>query len=303
MAKASKNSAKTATDILRQQLESLLAKRGIYKLSSYGWSGPDEYDNETIGHAMWQTDSLYFRFLQAHFSATHANGPKPRILEPWEQFLVQSGGDFEGLVEAARLSIGLTLFQRQATDRDHYGESSLFQVHLISSMVLLSTASDRLRDLFIAAVFHVTTGQFENARADADGLRARDERKAAWYSGPFYEADQLAAVYGIEAFRALPAMADRMFEFRSVRNQTVHSIATELGRQQRELAKRKTPDRVAEAYSYEEVQKWREKADLEYRERIETDVAQLIDWYKLLIVMSNDVFIIENTLRRRGYRA
>jgi hypothetical protein len=290
---------------VRDKGERILHARGIYELGSYGWRGPDDFDSETIGHAMWQTDSLYFHFLEAHFSATHANGPAPRVLEPWEQFLVQSGGDFEGLMQAAWLSIGLTLFHRQTTERDHYGENSFFQVHLISSMILLSTAADRLRDLFVAAVFQINTDQYENARAEADGLKGRKERKATWYNGPFYEAAQfaVAAAHAKEAFSALPSMADRMFKLRSLRNQVIHTVATELGRQQRELAEKTEPDVVAEEYFYENVRNWQEQSDAEYLARVEEDVTRLIDWYKLLIEMSNEVFIVENNLRRHGYRA
>src|SRR5262245_49805712 len=101
------------------KIDSLLTDRGIYKLGNYGWKGYDEYDDQMIGHAMWQTDSLHFHLLEAHFLATHENGPSPPVLEPWQQFLVASGGDFEGLMEASRLSIGLTLVQQGATKRDH----------------------------------------------------------------------------------------------------------------------------------------------------------------------------------------
>ncbi len=296
-------SPQIVNDHVRKQITELLQKRGIYELGSYGWSGPDDYDDDTIGHAMWQTDSLYFHFLEAHFSATHAHGSAPKALESWQQFLVKSGGDFGGLVEAARLSIGLTLFQQRATDRDHYGESSFFQVHLMSSMVLLSAASDRLRDLFIAAVFQVNTDQYEGVRKDADTLKKKKESKASWYSGPFYEATRfpVATTYSTESFTALPALADRIFERRKVRNEIVHVVATELGRQRREFACRKKPDVVDENYSYEDIQAYQKQADTEYQARVSGDVERLTSWYELLIDMSNEVFIIENTLRRHSF--
>lgn len=297
--------AKFIDEYLRKEIARLLHALGIYDLNSYGWSGPDDYDPKMMGHAMWQTDSLSFRHLDAHFSATHSGGPAPRVLEPWEQFLVQSGGDFEGLMQATWLSIGLTLFHQQTTDRDHYAENSLFQVQLISSTVLLSTAADRLRDLFIAAVFQVNTKLYQNARAEEDSKKSRRERTAVWYSGPFYEASGLAIAsqHAQESFAALPAMADKMFVYRSLRNEVVHSVATEMGRRERELAGRKAPDEVSEDFSYEDVRRWQEQADADYRARVEADAARLIDWYRLLIEMSNEVFIVENTLRRQGYRA
>jgi hypothetical protein len=292
--------AKLIDKYLREEIARLLHGRGIYDPNSYGWSGPDDYDSETIGHAMAQTDSLSFRYLDAHLYATHANGPPPRVLAPWEQFLVQSGEDFEGLMHAAWLSVGLTLFHNQTTDREHYAENSLFQVQLISSTVILSTAADRLRDFFVAAVFQERTAQYENARAEEDRKKGRDDRTAVWYSGPFYEAAQsaVAGIHARSAFELLPDMSDRMFVFRSVRNQVVHSVATELGRQARELAKQTAPDRVEESISFDDVRRWQEQAETEYRQRVEADATRLIDWYKLLIEMSNQIFIVENTLRR-----
>jgi hypothetical protein len=59
---------------VREDLISLLHERGIYELNSCGRSGPDDHDDEMIGRAMWQTGSLSFRFLDAHFSGAHAHG-------------------------------------------------------------------------------------------------------------------------------------------------------------------------------------------------------------------------------------
>jgi hypothetical protein len=288
-------SPKIANKYVREKIENLLQGRDIYPLNRYGWTGPDTYDDEMIGHAIWQTDSLYFRFLDEHFSATHANGPAPAALEPWQQFLVTSGGDFEGLIEAARLSIGLVLFQCVTTERDHYAEDSLFQVHLISSMVLLGSASDRLRDLFIAAVFKKDTDQYVK-----DSIRDK-KRHPTWYNAPFLEAAVFAredALHGRESFALLPAFAYRIHELRELRNKVVHKTATELGRHQRDFAKKRVPDRVTEDFSYEEMIAYQSQLDADYRKRINDDVDTIVSWYELLIETSNHVFIIENTLRR-----
>lgn len=65
-------SPQIANEFIRDEITKLLHARHVYELGNYGWSGPDDYDSEMIGHAMWQTGSLYFHFLEAHFSATHA---------------------------------------------------------------------------------------------------------------------------------------------------------------------------------------------------------------------------------------
>jgi hypothetical protein len=52
-------------------------------------------------------------------------------------------------MEMARLSIGLMLFQDARVGEDTTAPDSLFAVHLLAAMLLLASASDRLRDFFI----------------------------------------------------------------------------------------------------------------------------------------------------------
>jgi hypothetical protein len=231
---ASKDRA-AAEKVIRDEIETLLQSHDIYPLGNYGWSGPDDYDEDMVGHAMWQTHSLYGRFPDAHFSATHNNAPPPRGLEPWEQFLVGSGGDFEGLMEAARLSIGLVLFFRATKDRGLYDESSLFQVHLMSSMLLLSTAADRLRDLFIASVFQANTEEYQLAR--------RGNRKARRYNAPFEEAALAIAGSARQSasYEHLKTQANLMQAFRQSRNSVVHVVRVSGDPQYRRACRHRSP--------------------------------------------------------------
>jgi hypothetical protein len=109
----------------------------------YGWLNADDHDPEMVGHATAQTSSLSWRILEAK------DKPNAPQIETWEKSLVVAGGDFEGLMEASRISIGLMLVHEKAWD--------FFSVHLMGSMFFLSAASDQLRDSYISAVFAETT--------------------------------------------------------------------------------------------------------------------------------------------------
>src|ERR1700752_3296412 len=101
-------SPRAITQYIREEIRTLLQANDIYELESYGWLDAynDIVDPELIGHPMRQRDSFWWRFLFA------TDCPNPPQLTPWEKSLVIADGDFEGLMEAARLSIGLMLFQR-----------------------------------------------------------------------------------------------------------------------------------------------------------------------------------------------
>ena len=235
---------------------------------------------------MRQTDSLSWRFLEAAMDS-----PSPPQLASWEKFLVVSGGDFEGLMEAARLSIGLMLFQDAVVRENITGSDSFFPVHLMGSMILLGSASDRLRDFFIGSVFHKTTDEYAKEKY------RRQHRR--WYRTPFNEAreclgDRPAPLAA--ALTILPDLTGQVQKFRDIRNEIVHVIATELGRQKQRLVN-DPPSAPTDEFDWEitddMLHKFSEEAATEHWNRI----SQPIDWYGLLIEASNQVFIIENTLR------
>jgi hypothetical protein len=145
-------SPQTINQYIREEITELLVNNEVYELQSYGWIDAHTHDPELVGHAMQQTDSFAWRFLLAAIDS-----PNPPQLNPWEKALAVSGGDFEGLMEAARISIGLMLFQDARVGENITAPDSFFSVHLMGAMFLLGAASDRLRDFFVSAVFHKIT--------------------------------------------------------------------------------------------------------------------------------------------------
>jgi hypothetical protein len=288
---------------IREEITKLLHAHNIYALESYGWI--DAYneipDPELVGHAMQERDSFAWRFFLAA-----ADSPSPPHLQEWEKALVIAGGDFEGLMEAARLSIGLMLYQDALVREDASAPDSFFAVHLIAAMLLLGTASDRLRDFFISAVFQKITERPRRGPATApeyytDGMFIK-RRDRSRYVTPFNEAlycpllghaDPVAT-----SAAALPALAERLENFRLMRHDVVHVLATEKGKQHQRLV-RNPPSAHDDDGDFFEItddmlKEATESADAEHHERIFAPIR----WYQLLVEGSHHVFVIENTLRR-----
>jgi hypothetical protein len=277
MAKAPTLVLSDINTFLRDRMETLLCAGGIYKIDDYGFSGPDDYDEEFIGHAMQQTDSLSFRVLDAHAWPASRIGP----LTDWQQFQVAAESDFEGIMKAARTSIGLTMLQRQASVGDHYEDESFFQVHLIASQMLLGAASDRLRDAFVAGVFN---------RTDFAG----------WFQAPFVEVAANVTEYPpclADSLSALPPLAERIHAFRAMRNTVVHETATEIGRVYKRMAGDFPVEPTNEWIPYAEVVAGIEKAEAEHQARVDVDLGAIVEWYKLLVDASHHGFRVIVILR------
>ena len=282
---------------LRAEIDELLHARGIYRLESYGWIDADTYDPDLIGHAMNQTDSLSFRYFLAAMDA-----PDAPYLTEWQKSLIIAGGDFEGLMEAVRLSIGLLLFE-DSLPPTNTNRSAFLSLHLMSAMFLLGAASDRIWDFFVLAVFkkprerprqsptkdYYAKGKFEN-------------RERSKYSTAFHEASRLTGKTNdiSDSLTELPNITEKIELFRESRNGIVHRIATEQGQQELRLVNdppsNDGTDHVDWTPPSEEViREMRYQEETEHQKRI----AEPIDWYKTLIEASNHVFIIENGLRKR----
>jgi hypothetical protein len=299
MSEDQKSSPKAISEKLREAVTELLSANGVYDLDSYGWLNADDADPELIGHVMWQTDSLSFRLLDARMEAMQSKTAKFPELDSWQRFLISVGGDFEGLMDVARLSIGLALFEWEVGDIGQFGANGFFQLHLIAAMVTLGAASDRLRDVFVASIFHENTKQYE-----AGKWKDKSDRRR--YDAPFAEAAERLQLLATapESVVKLPVLADEIHTFRQVRNAVVHDLATETGRLAYDIANKPRPPTYSEALEMAHV-KVRERAteaEDEHLTWLAGEMARPINWYKLLIEMSNHVFIVENRLRRRVVR-
>jgi hypothetical protein len=278
---------------LQEAVTGLLHANHVYAIGAYGWSGPDDVDSETVGHAMWQTDGPTDDLLDSAMSASTTVAP---TVTKWQILCSVAGADFEGLMIAARLSIGHALYHVHVAGDQLDGEESLANVHLLSALMILGAGSDRLRDLFVAAVFEKTLKAYERAPS-----RFGYDRRQ--FDTPFREARELGMNLAKfeDALPKLERLAMDNLPFRTVRNKLVHELATELGRQ-RQAAIRNLGGPRANVSEWERLtdddfRAMKAQAEADGARKIAEAVARPIAWYQLLADTANEVFIVENVLR------
>jgi hypothetical protein len=272
--------------IIRGEVERLLLDKQIFSFRDYGILPYPIF----VGYTLWQRD----RPLLPSGDMLNPEAYQDSDLQSWQRSIVMSGADFEGLVDAARLSIGLALVDYGSAERSTWATDTFFHLHVMTSMILLGAASDRLRDLFVATVFKKTAEQYAQGKFN--------EQNRTWYVTPFNEATGYASEYGdpvASALETLPDLAERVQKFRTLRNEIVHDIGTKFGHRQktsfdivrmiRTGGLRDVKIRILDA----------EDSKADHMKAIDEEVSRPIAWFKLLISMGSYVLVVENKLRKR----
>jgi len=278
---------------IREEVTKLLGDNRIYKLGNHGWSGPDDVDPDEIGHAMWQLDDPADELLGRSWDEPRA----PLKLPEWKTLSSIAGADFEGLMDAARLSIGMAIFQLERVGERLDGHDSFASVHSIAAITALGSASERLRQYFIPGVFRVSPHRYV-----AEGRSLK--RKRHEYAEPFKEAiDVCESVPEVKTqLEELQSMAIQVVGFQKARNALIHDIATESGRLRKAVIDNADVPRAS-------AEEWERLTDADFAsfaeqervalvQKVDEAVGQPMVWYRLLIEMANDVFYVENHLRR-----
>ena len=287
----------TLTDSIEQQAEIALIAERIYKIEVHGWLNADDPDPEYIGHAMWQVDQP-----RVHLSALFNEQPVRDVPSEIERRILLAGEDFYGLMQASRLSIGLGLLWRQRASGHPFAENQYFWLHHTDAYVKLAMASERLRDLLIIAC---TGGTVEKFEAAPKATRNR------WYATPFEQAEALLVgrrmldVRVLGPSRLLPPVGPKIYAYIERRNKIVHEIATQLARLSMfavaEVRRRREAETsVSSAHEVEGKSGFQLPTTGEVsasRSEVESAVAELKDWYALLIGASNIVFQVEHWIR------
>jgi hypothetical protein len=280
------------TDALRNEAEALLEEAGIHNFNSYGWLNAYDADPDFVGHAMWQTDDPLDSLL--YFDGVNEPAPHPPAPE-WQRRLALAGADLEGLMQAARISIGLFLIQAKLSREKPlpFMEEDLFDLHWMSSIVYLSTASDRILALFIAATFRTSTDEY--AKGSYNG------QKRSWYTTPFLEArDSMAnpsPTLLTEALNAAALLADKIKPLRNKRNKLIHELATAIAQRKRALLERRPLSAKPRNLDFPSLQKAIKEMEARHKRELSKTIKQLADWYELLVRGSNEVFIVEHYRR------
>lgn len=283
---------KEINDALRIEVEETLHAAGIYDVESFGWLDADRPDPKFIGHAMWQVEPP----VDIDWSGFSARRPfrelPPAIMSTpaWLKALQVSGTDFTGLLKAARMSIGLFLVQIKIVDFFSYDD--MMDMHRMSAIIYLATATDRLREFLIAAAFHESPKEYLH-RGDI-----YKSKKRSWYSTPFSEA---ADMTGAAALAKLQPMASRIQNLRITRNKLVHEISTSMARHERaRIEEPRSNER--EPMDFKELQSLVALAKKENESKKQSAINELAGWYHVLIGASNEAFIFENETRRAAQR-
>jgi hypothetical protein len=154
-----------------------------------------------------------------------------------------------------------------------------------------------MRELFVAAVFEKSLDEYNKS-----GNYKR--KKRSLYSTPFIEAVEVVKPChkDISAqFQKLIEMSADIFKFQKPRNEIIHEIATAIGRRERELLNRTSnsvTEKLEENFSSAESKQLHQHHEAAHKKQISDTIRELTKWYSLLVTASNEVFIIENTLRR-----
>jgi len=280
---------------LDRRAEVLLREKRLYDIGNYGWLDQDNVDPAHAGHAMWQTDppvevDWEFLFNGAAVSSRPTENQKT---------LIVAGHDFEGVMRAARVSIGLCLIHEELALKAIFSENHYFWIHQMHAVLLLNIASDRIREYFVVAMFKCTADAYK-----------RNGKKTGWFVTPFVEAREKSgdapAIKEIDdLLKKMPQMANQVFQWREQRNSITHEISSRLARRQKEVIDRQqqafddpsTPNFAPDPESFEEMRRGQERADKEHQKEILDASNWIADWYRLLVDLSNAVFECEHRLR------
>ena len=285
-----KNLTHQRDETLRSEAEDLLHEAGIWALNSYGWLNAYDANPEFVGHAMWQTDQPLD--LLHDFDIQSSCEAKPSPPPKWQRLIALLGGDFEGLMQAARMSTGLFLVQAKLSRDNMFNKDDLLDLHWLGSVVYLSTASDRIRALFIAAVFRKSVEDYATGRYN--------DHKRSWYTTPFIEAREALANSSpdlAEALAKAPSLAEEIYQLREKRNELIHELATSIGRRRRALLDERPPTARPRNFDFPSLQRAIKESEARHNRQLSDTIKQLAGWHELLARASNEVFIVEHYRR------
>lgn len=288
-------------EYLDQEAGSLLSSKKIYDIGNYGWKSEDTEDPEYIGHAMWQISPP----VETEWDYLFGNGPVRHRPTEKEKLLIVSGSDFEGLMRASRLSIGLCLLHETIAIQKPLDDNHYFWLHHTDSILHLNMASDRIREYFVVAFFDETSDSYKHKG-----------RRSGWFVTPFIEArdrcqQERVKQSIVSAVTPPPGMAEQIYSFRESRNGTVHEISTKLGKMHKELVEsqqqafdsKAMPDLGKDIPDYDLIRQKQDDVNRKHQEELSSSSQLIVDWYKTLVKLSSYIFEVEHWLRKGNANA
>lgn len=283
-------------EYLDQEVTDMLLANHVYDIGNYGWQSEDTEDPDYIGHAMWQISPP----IETEWEYLMGTGPTRHRPTEKEKLLTVAGNDFEGLMRASRMSIGLSLLHKSIAEQKPFDDNHYFWLHHTDAMLQLNMASDRIREYFVIAFYDETSEEYKEKG-----------RKKSWYVTPFIEARDRCQEHQIRAnivnaIAPLPSLAEKIYSYRELRNETVHQIATRLGKMHKELIERqqqdydtaKEPVTPKEKPDYAALLEAQNKLNEKHEQELSVAANMIIEWYKILVKFSSHVFESEHHLRK-----
>lgn len=281
---------------LDQEAGKLLLLQDVYDIGNYGWQSEDTEDPDYIGHAMWQISPP----VETEWEYLFGNGPVRHRPTEKEKLLTVAGKDFEGLMRASRLSIGLCLLHKTIAMQKPLDDNHYFWLHHTDSILQLNMASDRIREYFVVAFFDETSDTYK-----------QKGKKNGWFVTPFIEVrghcqENQVKSNITDAVALLSDMADRIYSFRESRNGIVHDISTKLGKMHKELVERQQQEFDSDNISktakdipdYGAMIQRQGEINEEHEKELSESSLLIIEWYKTLVKFSSHVFEAEHWLRK-----
>lgn len=273
---------------LRNAANELLSAEGIYSVLDYGWDDAETPSIEYKGLHIWSTNAPF----EPDFNPWDRTAPPPNPTERDEVFHT-AGEDFIGTMELARNSFGLTLYSwEHRKPLEVLDPEETFWEHHATTMIWVNIASDRIRDYFLMARFGVTAKEYKELH-----------RKNGEYARPFRMHQSSEGKNAKQAAKELVPIAERLALFRKTRNQIVHAVASQEGKNavmnvslQRQEASRKpyiaqppstaTPD-------WDVMQNTINTMQEEKQNELRKALKELKEWYLLLVRAGSMVFEFE----------
>ena len=288
-------------EYLDQEAGCLLLSQGIYDIGNYGWKSENTEDPEYIGHAMWQISPP----METEWDYLFCNGPVRHRPTEKEKLLIVSGSDFEGLMRASRLSIGLCLLHGTIAIQKPLDDNHYFWLHHTDSILQLNMASDRMREYFVVAFFDETSDSYK-----------KKGRKNGWFVTPFIEARDYCQQKQIKqnivsAVMSLPDMAEKIYLFRESRNGLVHEISTKLGKMHKELVESQQQAFDSKAMSnvgmdmsdHDLIRQKQFDVNQKHQQELSNSSQLIVEWYRTLVKFSSHIFEVEHWLRKSNANA
>jgi hypothetical protein len=97
-----------------------------------------------------------------------------------DELLIRSGEDFEAVMNSARRSIGIAVARGRTTESIGLGHSDEFWQDYSTCMMLLSIASDRIRDFVVMAM---EDEEYDSGKAETSQKALTQNRGSRWKSG------------------------------------------------------------------------------------------------------------------------